>query len=108
MSVSGGTRPGSSPEHTYPGWDYTRSQGPGWEEIRKSDREVMRWEGEVNQALAKVEKATTALRVAFVFLHGGHVDKGAMAQSGLSPDMEPAQVLAHIKALLPKDIPALK
>lgn len=108
MSVSGGTRPGSNPEHNYPGWDYIKSTGPGWEAIRKSERDVMRWEGEVNQALAKVERAATALRVAFIFLHGGHVDRGAMATSGLSTDMEPAQVISHVMDLLPKDIPALK
>ena len=108
MSVSGGTRPGSSPDHNYPGWDYTKNTGPGWEEIRKSEREVMRWEGEVTTALASVDKAATALRVAHIFLHGGHVDRGTMAKSGLSRDMEPAQVLAHVMDLLPKNIPALK
>jgi len=107
MSVGDGTRPGSDPAHNYPGWDYIQAKGPGWQNIRKSEREVMRWEGEINQALAKVDKAVTALRVAFIFLHGGHVDRGAMAKSGLNPDMEPAQVLNHVMGLLPKDIPAL-
>lgn len=107
MSVQYGTRPGSKPQEVYPGWDYIKSEGPGWQEIRKNDREVMRWEGEINKAQAAVDKAALALRVAFVFLHGGHVDRGAMARAELRPDMEPAQVLEHVLKMLPKDVPAL-
>ena len=108
MSVKTGTRPGSKPTDKYPGWDYVQSQGPGWEAMREVNREVMRWEGGVNTAIAQVDKALTALHVALVMEHGGHVDKGALAKSGLKLSMEPAQVIAHIMGLLPDNIPALK
>jgi hypothetical protein len=107
MSVQHGTRPGSKPTETYPGWDYIKSDGPGWQEIRKNEREVMRWEGEINKAQAAVDKAALALRMAFVFLHGGHVERGSMARSEMRSDMEPAQVLAQIMNMLPKNVPAL-
>lgn len=108
MSVKEGTRPGSKPEGVYVGWDYIRCQGPGWDEIRAGEREVMRWEGEMQKALAATERLAAALNVAYVFLHGGHVERGTMARSGLKPDMNPAAVLAHVKSLLTKDVPALR
>ena len=107
MSVADGTRPGSKPDQVYPGWDYILCQGPGWKKIRDREREVMRWEGEINTATTSVDRALAALRVAHVFLHGGHVDKGTLAKSGLRVGMEPEQVLAHIQSLLPKTIPAI-
>lgn len=107
MSVSQGTRPGTKSDANIPGWDHMLSNGPAWEAIRKNPREAMRWESEVRTATDKVEKAAQALRIAHVMLHGGHVEKGALARSGLRPGMEPAAVIAHILSLLPTEIPAL-
>jgi hypothetical protein len=108
MSVGDGTRPGSKPDSKIPGWDYMLLDSPGWEAIRNDPREVMRWEGEIRTSTNRVEKALISLKIAFIMLHGGHVEKGALAQSGLRKDMEPAAVIAHIQSLLPTGIPALK
>lgn len=108
MSVAEGTRPGTMPDQRIPGWDYVRLKSPGWGAINEHPREIMRWEEEIKLATDRVERALTSLKIAHVMLHGGHVEEGAMARSGLRSDMEPAAVIAHIQSLLPTGIPALK
>ena len=104
MSVKNGTRPGTTKKDKYPGWDYMRSSGPKWEEIRADDRETMRWEGGLNQAIEACERSLAALHVAHVMLHGGHVERGTMARSGLKKDADPVKVATHIQGLLPKEL----
>jgi len=104
MSAKTGTRPGTKPDDRIPGHDYLMGKGAGWESIRKDNREVMRYEGEIQSAITSTRKLLDALSVAHLMLHGGHVEKGTMAQSGLRTDMEPAAVIAHVQGLMPSDI----
>jgi len=109
MAVAHGTRPGSQPEHKYPGWEYMKSTSPAWDTIRKDEREVMRWESECNKAINACEQAVRALHVAVVMLHGGHVERGALGMAGhMSADMEPAQVTEHVRKLMAYNFKPLK
>ena len=107
MSVNTGTRPGTTVGEKYPGWDYVLSKGPGWDVLRKDQRLTRLFEDGVNTAIAATEKALASLYIAQIMLHGGHVDRGAMAKSGLRRDMEPSTVISHIQRLLPDEIKAL-
>lgn len=100
MSVYTGTRPGTKPTERYPGWDYMKSTGPGWDKLRDEQRLGRLFEDGINKLIATTEKALSALYIAQVMLHGGHVDRGALAKSGLRKDMQPAAVLVHIRRLL--------
>jgi hypothetical protein len=104
MAVNVGTRPGTKETQRIPGWDYTLGKKPGWVEIRKDDREVQRFEAAVHGACDQLEKALIAANIAHVLLHGGHVDKAAMAKAGVRADWEPGQILSHIQGLLPNDL----
>lgn len=108
MSAKMGTRPGTRPEDKIPEHDYHIGVGPGWEAIRKDGREVMRFEGELQRQIIAVQKTLDAWNIAYLLLHGGHVEKGTMARSGLRTDIEPAAVIAHCQGLMPKEIKALK
>lgn len=108
MSAKDGTRPGTRPDDKIPNHDYKIGSGPGWEAIRKDGREVMRYEGELQRQIVAVRKALDAWNVAALLLHGGHVEKGTMARSGLRTDMEPAAVIAHCQGLMDLEIKPLK
>ena len=104
MSVKDGTRPGSKPGDNYPGWRYIRSEGPEWEAIRKNSHASSVYENGANVAIASLEKALMACHVAHLMLHGGHVEQGTLARSGVKPSSSPAQIMAHIQGLIPKDV----
>jgi len=104
VSVKNGTRPGTKPDANIPGSEYVMAIGGKWDKIRSLPRETMRWEGEVQTAIASVEKMKTALEVAYILVHGGHVDKGTMAASGLTKKMTPEKVVEHVKGLMPKNL----
>jgi hypothetical protein len=104
MAVNMGTRPGTKETQRIPGWDYTLATKPEWVAIRKDDREVQRFNSAVGTACDQLEKALIAANVAHVMLHGGHVDKGLLAKSGIRLDWSPGQVMAHIEGLLPKEL----
>ena len=109
MAVTHGTRLGSDPRHAYDGWQYTKAVSPAWEAIRKDEREVMRWEGEINKAINACEQAVRALHVGLVLLHGGHIERGALAMAGhMTEDMDPAQVVAHARRLMATEFKPLK
>ena len=106
--VGQGTRPGSQPEHQYPGWKYTKAESPAWKALRENGREVMRWESTCQDTIAACERVIRALNVALVMLHGGHVENGALAAAGnMTVDMDPEQVVAHVLALVPKNFAPL-
>lgn len=107
MSVKDGVRPGTKATDKFSGWDYILSQGPGWETLRAKDREVMRYMSALDAFIASLTKARAAAHVAQLMMHGGHVDKGTMALSGLKPGMEPAQVVDHVLSLVPGELKAL-
>ena len=100
-------RPGSHPDHKYPGFEYVRASGGDWDKISSSDRETGRWESEINKARAALDQAVVALRLAGVMVHGGHVKKGLMQTSGVSTSMTPDQVIARVMTLMPDEIPAV-
>jgi hypothetical protein len=80
------------------------SKGPGWEVLRKEQRLARLFEDGTNTLIANTEKALASLHIAQVMLHGGHVDRGTLAKSGLRKDMEPANVVAHIRRLLDAEV----
>ncbi len=47
----------------------------------------------MESAAQALELAAARCRVAKLMTHGGHVEKGVLARAGLSPDMDPDQVL---------------
>jgi hypothetical protein len=104
MAVQTGTRPGTKPNQRIGGWDYVLCETDGWKKIRADDREVQRYDAAIHDACDRLEKALVAANVAFVMLHGGHVDKGMLARCGVRKDMEPSQVIAHIEKLLPTEL----
>ena len=104
MAVNTGTRPGTKPTQNIPGSDYVRNDNPEWQKIRGNDREVQRYDAALNNAVTNLEKALIAANIAKILLHGGHVDKGKMAQAGMKKDMTPSQALHHIQQLLPQEL----
>ena len=104
-SIDQGVRPGvpeSKVRGLGPKFQYVKSSHPGFEEIRKNDREVQRYEAEVKLAIQKLEVALLQSRIAFVLLHGGAVDKGLMARAGIDvKNADPHKVLNAIVRDLP-------
>lgn len=103
-SIDKGIRPGVEEDKVKalgPGFQYVRSTHPGFEEIRKNDREVQRYEAEVKLATQKLEVALLQTRIAFVLMHGGAVDKGLLARAGIDVKADPHKVLNTIVRDLP-------
>jgi hypothetical protein len=82
-----------------------KSAHVGYDGIRKVNRDVMRYEGAVLDAIRRTEEALTRMRMAYLLMHGGHIEKGLLARSGISEKLDPARVLELCVADLPGDLP---
>lgn len=106
MQAHDGVRPGTKPETNLGGdWKYVKSSHPQFQDILKVDREVMRWESELQAAIAATEQSLARMRLAYLLVHGGHADKGLIAKSGMPLDADPATILQACVASLPTQLP---
>lgn len=98
------TRPGTKDIDKIPGWDYIKGSHQKFTAICASDREQRRWEENINAAAEALELAALRCRIAILMTHGGHVERGALARSGISVGQDPEAVLGLCVRGLPTDL----
>ena len=100
-----GIRPGTKPETRLgPKFSYVLSESPGYDEIRKVERNRQRYEEVIRVAIGKTRDSLLRMEIAHVLLHGGHVDKSLLAKSGLNVKMDPNKVIELCLKDLPLDL----
>jgi hypothetical protein len=105
MTAIHGIRPGTAPDTKLGSeWRYVKSQHPEFQALEKDSRAAMMYESELQRAIDAAELSTKRLRLAYLLLHGGHAEKGLIAQSGMTLDADPASVLALATSGMPTDV----